>query len=119
MIAAPAWDTALARARQSADDSLRGKVDAFLSLPGPLATRGRLPKGRYCADCRLSARYPDNRCPAHTAYLTGTDAERRALDSDTAQWLSVWRRWFEQVAAILGPNPGREQSGTPRQDRER
>lgn len=100
---AECWDTALARARQSADDSLRGRIDAFLNLPGPLATRGKLPRGRYCSDCRLTARYPDNRCPAHTAYLTGTDAERRAYDSDDALWLSLWRRWWEQVRALLGP----------------
>jgi hypothetical protein len=112
---APEWDTALARARHSADDTLRGRIDAFLRLPGPLATRGRLPRGRYCSDCRLTARYPDNRCPAHTAYLTGTDAERRAHDSDETLWLSTWRRWWEQVGAILGP----AQSGTPCQDRDR
>lgn len=116
---APEWDTALARARQSADDSLRGRIEAFLALPGPLATRGKLPKGRYCSDCRLTARYPDNRCPAHTAYLTGTDAERRGYDSDDALWLSLWRRWWEQVRALLGPSQRLEPPGTPSQDRDR
>lgn len=116
---APDWDTALARARQSADDTLRGRIEAFLNLPGPLATRGKLPRGRYCGDCRLTARYPDNRCSAHTAYLTGTDAERRALDSNETLWLSSWRRWWDQVGAILGPLPKPQQSGTPSQDRDR
>lgn len=95
------WSTHLARAQASADETLRGRIDAFLNLPGPLATRGKLPRGRYCGDCRASARYPDNRCAMHTAYLMGTDAERRELDSSAPHHLALWRRFVEQTAKIF------------------
>jgi hypothetical protein len=96
------WDIARARAQASANEILRGRVHAFLSLPGPLATRGKLPRGRYCGDCRASARYPDNRCAMHTAYLGGTEPDRRAEDASESAYLSLWRRFFGQVGTLLG-----------------
>lgn len=100
MLPASEFAIARARARDSADEHLRGQIAAFLNLPGPREHRGQQPRGRFCAECRKSARYPDHRCPLHTAYIAGPPADRDAFTRDPACYLGLWREWFRAVAAI-------------------
>lgn len=102
---APNYAIARARVRDSADDQLRGLITAFLMMPGPREHRGQLPKGRLCGDCRKTARYPDHRCPLHTAYLSGPPADRDAFTRDEACFLGLWRAFFEHVQSLAKALP--------------
>lgn len=90
---------ALSRARKLADEQLRGRVRRYLEVTLP--RQGSQPRGKFCAGCRESPRYPDHHCREHTAYLTGTRLEAERADSDPEAWLDVWRLFFERVDLLL------------------
>ena len=90
----------LARARVSADKSLRDRIGRYLGETGVVFRRGRQPRGRYCANCRDQPRYPDHHCAEHSMYLPAGE-EARAVDSDPDLHLGIWREFFERVGVIL------------------
>lgn len=102
MLPASEFAIARARARESADERLRGQIDAWLLMPETLRARGRTPKGRFCAECRRTPRYPDHRCASHTAYLIGDERDRRAADSSERDYLGLWRSFLLRIAGIVG-----------------
>lgn len=90
---------ALARAQAQADGHLRDRARRYLEAPLP--RQGSLARGKLCPHCRDAPRYPDHRCAEHTGYLPEGGAAARLSDSDDAQWLALWRGFFERMGMLL------------------
>jgi hypothetical protein len=86
-----------ARAQGLADEQLRARIKRYLGQEGITPRRGSLPRGKVCGHCRDAPRYPDYHCAEHTAFLPEGGVVARLRDNDAAQWLTLWRVFFERV----------------------